>query len=135
MRFAFRIGNHFGFSDGADDDADKDLRSFVLPQHHFCQLYARARVMGSYPEIVATSLRPGPGGYSAVKPAAPLIRHNPHDARSSGSGPGATPRSEFALQRQPSVRQAAFEHLATPMPFTTGSFRACASGSRTAYNG
>src|SRR5713101_1458510 len=28
--------------------------------------------------------------------------------------------------------QAALEHLATPMPFLTGRFRACASGSRTA---
>src|SRR5260370_32078524 len=47
----------------------------------------------------------------------------------------SAPRSEFALQRQPSVRQAALEQLPTPMPFTTGSFRACASGSRTANNG
>src|SRR6266851_5188491 len=39
------------------------------------------------------------------------------------------------LQRQPSVRQAALEQLPTPMPFTTRSFRACASGSRTANNG
>src|SRR5258708_4443930 len=54
----------------------------------------------------ATSLRPGPGGHSAVKPAAPLTRHHPHDTRRSGSGLGAAPRSEFALQRQPSVRQA-----------------------------
>jgi hypothetical protein len=54
---------------------------------------------------------------------------------SSGSGLGAASRSEFALQRQPSVRQAALEQLPTPMPFTTGSFRACASGSRTANNG
>src|SRR5258708_10004619 len=48
---------------------------------------------------------------------------------------GAAPRSEFALQRQPSVRQAALEQLPTPMPFTTRSFRASASGSRTANNG
>src|SRR5258707_5781136 len=47
----------------------------------------------------------------------------------------AAPWSKFALQRQPSVRQAALEQLPTPMPFTTGSFRACASGSRTANNG
>src|SRR5258707_14642203 len=31
-------------------------------------------------------------------------------------------RSEFALQSQPSVRQAALEQLPTPMPFTPGSF-------------
>ncbi len=83
----------------------------------------------------ATGLRFRPGRQPAVEPAAPLSRHNPHDARSSGSGLGAAPRSEFALQRQPSVRQAALEQLPTPMPFTTGSFRACASGSRTANNG
>src|SRR5260370_25428092 len=76
-----------------------------------------------------------PGRQPAVEPAAPLSRHNPHDARSSGSGLGAAPRSEFALQRQPSVRQATLEHLATPMPFSTAYFRACASGSRTANNG
>ena len=58
---------------------------------------------------------------------------DPQDARGSGSGLGAAPWSEFALQRKPSVRQAALEHLPTPMPFTTGSFRACAasSGQRT----
>ena len=70
-----------------------------------------------------------------MEPTAPLSRHNPHDARSSGSGLGAAPWSKFALQRQPSVRQAALEQLPTPMLFTTGSFRACASGSRTANNG
>jgi hypothetical protein len=70
-----------------------------------------------------------------VKPAAPLSRHNPHDARSSGSGLGAAPWSEFALQRQPCVRQAALEQLPTPMPFLTGRFRACVSSSRAAYNG
>ncbi len=89
------------------------------PSLHFC-----------YPG--ATGLRFRPGRQPAVEPAAPLSGHNPHDARSSGSGLGAAPRSEFALQRQPSVRQAALEQLPTPMPFTTGSFRACASGSRTA---
>src|SRR5258705_6764076 len=83
----------------------------------------------------ATRLRPGPGGHSAVKPAAPLTRHHPHDTRRSGSSLGAAPWSKFALQRQPSVRQAALEQLPTPMSFTTGSFRACASGSRTANNG
>src|SRR6266478_4781796 len=92
------------------------------PSLHFC-----------YPG--ATGLRFRPGRQPAVEPAAPLSRHNPHDARSSGSGLGAAPRSKFALQRQPSVRQAALEQLPTPMPFTTGSFRACASGSRTANNG
>jgi hypothetical protein len=119
-------------------------------------LYARARVMGSYPEIVAKpnicvtempsnavavlllSGRDQPsfrsGGHPAVKPTAPLSGQHPHDARSSG-GLGAAPRSEFALQRQPSVRQAALERLPTPMPFTTRSFRACAPGSRTANNG
>jgi hypothetical protein len=51
--------------------------------------------------------------YSAVKPAAPLTRHHPHDTRRSGSGLGAAPRSEFALQRQPCVRQAALEQLPT----------------------
>src|SRR5258708_39783138 len=76
-----------------------------------------------------------PGGHSAVKPAEPLTRHHPHDTRRSGCGLGAAPRSEFALQRQPCVRQAALEHLATPMPFSTGYFRAWASGSRTANNG
>src|SRR5467141_3112392 len=75
------------------------------------------------------------GGHPAVKPTAPLSRHYPRDARDSGSSLGAAPRSEFALRRQPSVRQAALEQLPTPMPFTTGSFRACASGSRTANNG
>src|SRR5258706_194814 len=84
---------------------------------------------------LSTSLRPAPGGHSAVEPTAPLSRHYPHDARRSGSGLGAAPWSKFALQRQPSVRQAALEQLPTPMPFTTGSFRACASGSRAANNG
>src|SRR5260370_34382529 len=85
------------------------------------------------PESDQLSFRPG--GHPAVKPTAPLSGQHPHDARSSGSGLGAAPRSEFALQKQPSVRQAALEQLPTPMPFTTGSFRACASGSRTANNG
>src|SRR6266446_1339070 len=58
-----------------------------------------------------------------MEPTAPLSRHNPHDARSSGSGLGAAPWSKFALQRQPSVRQAALEQLPTPMPFTTGRVR------------
>src|SRR2546427_470456 len=70
-----------------------------------------------------------------MEATAPLSGQHPHDARSSGSGLGAAPWSKFALQRQPSVRQAALEQLPTPMPFTTGSFRACASGSRTANNG
>jgi hypothetical protein len=70
---------------------------------------------------------PGAGRQPAVKPTAPLSRHYPRDARDSGSGLGAAPRSKFALQRQPSVRQAALEHLATPMPFVTGRFRACVS--------
>ena len=92
----------------------------------------------------ATSLRfrnsgspfhgPGPGRQPAVESAAPLSRHHPHDARGSGSGLGAAPWSEFALQRKPSVRQAALEHLATPTPFSTGYFRACVSGSRAADN-
>src|SRR5258705_6785649 len=56
-----------------------------------------------------------------------------HDARDSGSSLGAAPRSEFALQRQPSVRQATLEPLATPMPFLTGRFRACVSSSRAAF--
>ena len=90
-------------------------RPVPTPSLHFC-----------YPG--ATGLRFRPGRQPAVEPAAPLSRHNPHDARSSGSGLGAAPRSEFALQRQPCVRQAALEQLPTPMPFTTGSFRACASG-------
>src|SRR5260370_12080819 len=70
-----------------------------------------------------------------MEATAPLSGQHPHDARDSGSSLGAAPRSEFALQREPSVRQATLEHLATPMPFPTGSFRACASGSRTANNG
>src|SRR5260370_32097230 len=74
------------------------------------------------------------GGHPAVKPTAPLSRHYPRDARDSGSSLGAAPWSKFALQRQPSVRQAALEQLPTPMPFRTGSFRARASGSRTANN-
>ena len=47
----------------------------------------------------------------------------------------ACDRLEFTLQRQPSVRQAALQHLPTPMPFLTGRFRACVSSSRAAYNG
>jgi hypothetical protein len=85
------------------------------PSLHFC-----------YPGT--TALRFRPGRQPAVEPAAPLSGRHPHDARSSGSGLGAAPRSEFALQRQRCVRQAALEQLPTPMPFTTGSFRACASG-------
>src|SRR5258706_11750367 len=91
-------------------------------------MYARARVMGSSPEIVAKPnicvtempsnavavlLRsgrdqpcPGPGGHPAVNPTAPLSGQHPHDARDSGSSLGAAPWSKFALQRQPSVRQA-----------------------------
>src|SRR6266446_10990878 len=83
----------------------------------------------------ATRLRPGPGGHSAVNPTAPLSGQHPHDARDSGSSLGAAPWSKFALQRQPCVRQATLEHLATPMPFLTGRFRACVSSSRAAYNG
>ena len=97
-------------------------KCFPTPSLHFC-----------YPG--ATGLRFRPGRQPAVEPAAPLTRHHPHDTRRSGSGLGASPRLEFALQRQPSVRQAALEQLPTPMPFTTGSFRACASASRTANNG
>jgi hypothetical protein len=91
------------------------------PSLHFC-----------YPG--ATGLRFRPSGHSAVKPAAPLSRHHSHDARGSGSGLGAAPRSEFPLQRQPSVRETALEHLATPTPFSTDYFRACTSGSRVADN-
>jgi hypothetical protein len=58
-----------------------------------------------------------------------VSRHHPHDARCSGEGFGAATRSEFAVQRQPCARWAAFERLATPMPFSAGSFRVCASGS------
>src|SRR5258708_31900467 len=83
------------------------------PSLHFC-----------YPG--ATGLRFRSGGHPAVKPTAPLSRHYPRDARDSGSSLGAAPWSKFALQRQPSVRQAALEQLPTPMPFTTGSFRECA---------
>src|SRR5262249_1185308 len=78
---------------------------------------------------------PGAGRQPAVESTAPLSRHHPHDARGSGSGFGAAPRSEFALQRQPCARQAAFEHFATPMPFSTGYFATCASGYRAADNG
>jgi hypothetical protein len=77
---------------------------------------------------------PGTGRQPAVESAAPLSRHNPHDARRSGSGLCAAPRSKFALQWQPSVRQAALKHLATPTPFSTDYFRACTSGSRAADN-
>jgi hypothetical protein len=78
------------------------------------------------------SLRPG--RQPAVKPAAPFSRHHSHDAWGSGSGLGAAPRSEFPLQWQPSVRETALEHLATPTPFSTDYFRACTSGSRVADN-
>jgi hypothetical protein len=64
-----------------------------------------------------------------LKIAAPA-GHQP--ARRSGSGLGVAPRSEFALQRQSSPREAALEHLATPVSFLAGHFRACASGSRAA---
>src|SRR6266436_8733409 len=47
---------------------------------------------------------PGTGRQPAVESAAPLSRHHPHDARGSGSGFGAAPRSEFAFQRQPCAR-------------------------------
>src|SRR5260370_20489550 len=57
----------------------------------------------------ATGLRFRLGRQPAVEPAAPLSRHNPHDARSSGSSLGAAPWSKFELQSQPSVRQAALE--------------------------
>jgi hypothetical protein len=36
---------------------------------------------------------------------------------------GAAPRPKFALQHQPTVHQAALEHPATPMPFSTGYFQ------------
>jgi hypothetical protein len=72
------------------------------PSLHFC-----------YPG--ATGLRFRPGRQPAVESAAPLSRHNPHDARDSGSSLGSAPRSEFALQRQPfrhqcRSRQAPSEH-------------------------
>src|SRR5262249_25757233 len=47
---------------------------------------------------------PGAGRQPAVESAAPLSRHHPPDARGSGSGFGAAPRSEFALQRQSCAR-------------------------------
>ena len=47
--------------------------------------------------------RSGDRSIAAMEPAAPLSRHHPHDARGSGSGLGAAPGSECALQRQPSV--------------------------------
>jgi hypothetical protein len=113
-------------------------------------VHVRARVMGSYSEsekasqhremlsnavaVLLLSGRDQPSSL-AVKPAAPLTRHHPHDTRRSGSGLGAAFWSEFALQRQPSGRQATLEYLATPMPFLTGRFRACVSSSRAAYNG
>jgi hypothetical protein len=56
---------------------------------------------------------PGTGRQPAVESAAPLSRQHPHDARDSRSSLGAAPRSKFALQRQPSVRQAALEQLPT----------------------
>src|SRR6266436_1451898 len=99
-------------------------------------MYARACVMGSYSESEkASQHRKMPSNAVAALLLSGRDRHNPHDARSSGSGLGAAPRSEFALQRQPCMRQATLEHLATPMPFSTGYFRAWASGSRTANNG
>src|SRR5258705_8504250 len=93
-----------------------------------CTPHMYARVMGSYSESEKASQhremqRRRCTSAIRAEPAAPLPRHNPHDARSSGSGLGAAPRSKFALQRQPSVRQAALEHLPTPMPFTTGRFK------------
>src|SRR6266849_355524 len=75
------------------------------------------------------------GGYNVRMDMQSLVAPIRRPLFRAGGLRGAAPRSKFALQRQPSVRQAAFEHLATPMPFTTGSFRACASGSRTANNG
>src|SRR5258708_1158855 len=118
-------------------------------------MYARACVMGSYSESEkasqhrempsnavavlllsgATSLRFRSGGHPAVEPAAPLSGQRPDDARGFGWSLGAATWSKFALQRQPFVRQATLEHLATPMPFLTGRFRACVSSSRAAYNG
>src|SRR5258708_20198517 len=87
----------------------------------FCQLSARARVMGSYAEIVAKPniwvtempynavavlLRSGrdqPSSWARWafrrEPAAPLTRHHPHDTRRSGSGLGAAPRSEFCASK------------------------------------
>ena len=70
------------------------------PSLHFC-----------YPG--ATGLRFRPGRQPAVEPTAPLSGQHPHDARDSGSSLGAAPWSKFALQRQPSVRQAALEQLPT----------------------
>jgi hypothetical protein len=58
-----------------------------------------------------------------------FVTHLGRNLRFKGSPLCDRPRSK------PSVRQAALEQLPTPMPFTTGSFRACASGSRTADNG
>ena len=103
--------------------------------HNICVTEMPSNAVAGFCDPGATSLPPGPGGHSAVKPAAPLTRHHPHDTRRSGSGLGAAPRSKFALQRQPSVRQAALEQLPTPMPFSTGYFATCASGSRTANSG
>jgi hypothetical protein len=67
-----------------------------------------------------------------VEPAAPLSRHNPHDARELRLESWRSTLVEICASRQPCVRQATLEHLATPMPISTGYFRACASDSRAA---
>src|SRR5258707_6652797 len=83
-------------------------------------MYARACVMGSYSESEkASQHREMPR--NAV--AAPLLSGRNRQRRFpgttlmmhgvSGSGLGAAPWSKFALQRQPSVRQAALEQLPT----------------------
>ena len=104
----------------------KNATLSILLVEHAMQIRRKG---GSRPP--APSLSFGNSGSASCCPGA----HYPHDALASGSGFGAALRSEFTLQRQPSVRQAALEHLPTPMPFTTGSFRARASSSWAAYNG
>src|SRR6266446_8467106 len=103
----------------------------------FSQLYARARVMGSYPEIVA-------------KPNI-CVTEMPSNAvavllRSGRDQPSSWTRWTFRRETQHLGRNLRFKgspvcdrprsnSCRQPMPFTTGSFRACASGSRTANNG
>jgi hypothetical protein len=92
-------------------------RQGVLPRNRGKAQYLRDRKPTPslcFCDPGATRLRPGPGGHSAMEATAPLSGQHPHDARDSGSGLGAAPRSEFALQRQPKKISSAGRAQPTP---------------------
>ncbi len=81
-------------------------------------MYARACVMGSYSESEkASQHRKMPSNAVAALLLSGRDRHNPHDARSSGSGLGAAPRSAVhdRLLQSMRVRFSGSEQWSSPV--------------------